>query len=290
MQLQILKIFPTPQTKNLVICLSIAGKKDFSVLITDIIPDLNLIGNSQCFPLYLYDKIEKRPKDLLDFGTDDSYRQRLAITDDALKHFQNHYPNDDITKEDIFYYIYGLLHSEEYREKYADNLAKQLPRIPRVKSFGDFLAFSTAGRQLADLHVHYDSVPMYGDVKLIGGLSIVGDSIIGGSDTDFYVEKMKHPKKDKTDTIVYNGKFSIEHIPSEAYRYIVNGKSAIAWVMERQGVKTDNKGSGIVNDANDWATETMNNPRYPLELLLRVITVSVETMKIVDNLPKLDIG
>lgn len=275
-------IFPKNHdyNQNLVICVIGTGAtKDFSILISNIMPDLEFISKAKCFPLYLYE-----------VSNSGGYTQKSAISDEALAHFKEQYPNHDISKEDIFYYIYGLLHSLEYREQYADNLAKQLPRIPRVKSFGDFLAFSTAGRQLADLHVHYDSVPMYGDVKLTGGLSIVGDSIIGGSDTDFYVKKMKHPKKDKTDTIVYNGKFSIEHIPSEAYRYIVNGKSAIAWVMERQGVKTDNKGSGIVNDANDWATETMNNPRYPLELLLRVITVSVETMKIVDNLPKLDIG
>ena len=220
--------------------------------------------------------------------------RRSAITDDALAHFREPYSAADaarIDKEDIFYYIYGLLHSEEYRERYADNLSKQLPRIPRMKTYAAFAAFSKAGRDLAVLHLNYETVPMYQDIKFSGslkGLKLAPQQIIGGADEDFRVVKMKFAKKDDKTKIVYNGKITVENIPEAAYDYIVNGKSAIEWVMERQAVTTDKK-SGITNDANDWAADTMHNPRYPLELLLRVITVSLETQKIVYALPKLDI-
>lgn len=219
--------------------------------------------------------------------------RRSAITDDALAHFRQPYAAADaekISKEDIFYYIYGLLHSEEYREKYADNLSKQLPRIPRMKHYADFAAFSQAGRDLAALHLDYEKVPMYQGVQFSGslkGLKLTPQQIIGGDDADFYVQKMKFVKKDDKTKVVYNGKITIENIPEAAFDYIVNGKSALEWVMERQAVSTDKK-SGITNDANDWAIETMGNARYPLELFLRVITVSLETQKIVNSLPKLE--
>ena len=220
--------------------------------------------------------------------------RRSAITDEALAHFREPYSAADaarISKEDIFYYIYGLLHSEEYRARYADNLSKQLPRIPRMKTYADFASFSKAGRDLAALHLNYETVPMYTGVKFSGslqGLKLAPQQIIGGADEDFRVVKMKFAKKDDKTKIVYNGKITVENIPEAAYDYIVNGKSAIEWVMERQAVTTDKK-SGITNDANDWAADTMHNPRYPLELLLRVINVSLETQKIVYALPKLDI-
>jgi len=204
------------------------------------------------------------------------YKRTDAITDEGLAHFTSFYKDTTITKEDLFYYIYGLLHSPEYREKYKDNLTKALPHIPRVKRLEDFIAFSKAGRELADLHINYESKPKY-------AVSFNTD-IDKLDDKDFYVAKMKI--KEKGDTIVYNNKITISNIPLEAYDYVVNGKSAIEWVVERQGVST-HKDSGIVNDANDWAIETMNNAKYPLELLQRVITVSLETQKIVRSLPKL---
>ncbi|EGN4338454.1 damage-inducible protein, partial [Escherichia coli] len=188
-----------------------------------------------------------------------------------------------ISEEDVFYFTYGILHSEEYRSRYADNLVKALPRIPCVKKASDFWLFSNAGRELAELHLNYESVEPYKADIDTGSLSY---SQLGKD--DFYVEKMKFAKKGEKDTVIYNSKIRIKNIPIEAYDYVVNGKSALEWVMERQGVST-HKDSGIVNDANDWAIETMHNPRYPLELFLRVITVSLETQKIVNSLPKLDI-
>ena len=299
-------IFPVTTLKNKVITITGLGTpKEFSVIMTDVVPDVQLQANGQCFPLYLYEKEETQAVNSDDLFTNQSekstacegYQRHEAITDEALTHFKAAYPNEDFDKEDMFYYIYGLLHSEEYREKYADNLSKQLPRIPCVKSAVDFWAFSKAGRELAELHLNYETVPMYQNVLFKGGLKLLGDQISGGVGEDFYVEKMKFGKKvdeesgkkvdDKT-TVIYNNQFTLCNIPEEAYDYIVNGKPALEWVMERQSVKTD-KASGIVNDANDWAIETMNNPRYPMELFLRVVTASLETMRIVRALPKLDI-
>jgi len=223
-------------------------------------------------------------------GNGTGYERKDAITKEALVHFQSAYLGSSITKEDIFYYIYGLLHSEEYRERYADNLIKQLPRIPRMKQYADFTSFAQAGRDLADLHLNYESVDLNTEAKLSGplGLRITAQGVKGGQDTDFTVTKMKFAKRGEKSKVIYNGKITIENIPEEAYDYVVNGKPALEWVMERQAVTTDKK-SGIVNDANDWAIETMGNPRYPLELFLRVITVSMRTQEIVRNLPKLDI-
>lgn len=206
-----------------------------------------------------------------------------GISDAGLAHFQAAYPDTEISKEDLFYYIYGLLHSEEYKTKYADNLSKELPRIPCVKKAADFMAFSKAGRDLAHWHLNYETVAKY-PVEFVGGKMAI-DML---EDKDFRVTNMKFASKADKTTVIYNSKITMKGIPLEAYDYIVNGKSALDWVMERQGVST-HKDSGIVNDANDWAIETMGNARYPLELFQRVITVSLETMKIVRSLPKLDI-
>ena len=190
-------------------------------------------------------------------------------------------------------YIYGLLHSPDYRNRYADNLSKELPRIPAVKTFADFRAFSQAGRDLAHWHLNYETVALHPGVTLDTGKTPAHAL----TDADYRVTKMKFAKtrdpetgksiNDKT-TVIYNERITLKNIPLSAYDYIVNGKPALEWVMERQSVTTD-KDSGITNDANLWATETMANPKYPLELLQRVITVSLETLEIVNGLPKLEI-
>lgn len=276
-------IFPDAQAENIVICVSgIGAKSGFSSLVSNRITCLDAIEKGQCFPLYLYGQ-EPAGEGLFASDVKQKLKRRDAITDAGLKHFQKAYQDNTISKEDLFYYIYGLLHSADYRTRFADNLMKQLPRIPAVKKFDDFKAFSQAGRALANLHLNYETVAKYPANIITKNKNL--------QDSDYYVQKMKYGRngKDKDlSTIIYNDKITIKDIPLEAYDYIVNGKSAIDWVVERQGVKTD-KASGIVNDANDWAIETMHNPAYPLELLLRVITVSLETMKIVHNLPKLDI-
>jgi predicted helicase len=295
---QIPRIFPNETAGNRVICMNgVGAQKEFSVLISNAVPDLHVMQTGQCFPLYLYEvPTEKKeegdtPQGDILAGIDEQdvesntqgYTKKEAITDEGLAHFHAAYPNQSISKEDVFYYVYGLLHSPDYRECYADNLSKELPRIPCVKTYADFQAFSQAGRDLAELHLNYETVAMY-PAQIAGGSLLLKDS-------DYRVEKMKYGKtgKDKDlTTLIYNDKITVTGIPLEAYEYVVNGKPALDWVVERQCVST-HKDSGIVNDANDWAIETMQNPKYPLELFLRVVTVSLETMKIVNALPALNI-
>ena len=278
---QMPRIFPDAGVENRVICVAGVGARSFSVLIADTLPCLDNIEKGQCFPLYLYDEPQADPQDSLFDAAAPAHAERTrrsALTDAGLAHFQAAYPGETLGKEDVFYYVYGLLHSPEYRERYADNLAKELPRIPCVKTTADFWAFSQAGRALAELHLNYETVEPYPLAGFTPNLP----------DADYRVEKMRYGKdKDKT-TLHYNAKITLTGIPLAAYDYVVNGKPALDWVVERQCVKTD-KASGIVNDANDWATDTMGNPRYPLELFCRVVTVSLETMKIVRALPGLAI-
>jgi predicted helicase len=302
---QMPRIFPDTSVENRVIVIKQRWSGDGQLaLMVDRVIELQTDGGTQCFPLYLYEledplddgieRAEGLPQQPGLFAQSDAvlsesnitspkspkYKRRDAITDEGLILFQDAYCNIDITKSDIFYYVYGILHSPEYRDKYGDNLAKELPRIPQLRNATDFWAFSNAGRSLATLHVDYEKVPMY------------PATVTGEKNGDYQVEKMRYGKsgKDKDlTTIHYNSRIVVTGIPLEAYQYVVNGKSAIDWVVERQCVKHD-KDSDITNDANDWAIETMNNPRYPLELLLRVISVSVETQKLIEGLPSLDIA
>ncbi|WP_394244997.1 DEAD/DEAH box helicase [Halopseudomonas laoshanensis] len=287
---QMPRIFPSIDAENLLICLPGMGEdRAFSTLITSEPADLHLIHGGQNFPLYLYDERAQTSKDDLFFEpTEGGLRRRDAITDAGLAHFESAYPGEKLSKEDLFYYVYGILHSPDYRERYVDNLSKELPRIPAVKKAMDFWAFSRAGRALAELHLNYETAELYPlAVEAKGKLT----------DTDYRVQKMKFAKTrhretgksiNDRSTVIYNSKITLKGIPLEAWDYVVNGKAALDWVMERQAVRPD-KASGIVNDANDWANETMGNAKYPLELFQRVVTVSLETQKIVNNLPPLDI-
>ncbi len=196
---------------------------------------------------------------------------------------------NSITADDLFYYIYGVLHVPSYREKYAANLRRELPRIPFPKDAQEFYFLAEAGRKLGELHVNYEDVREYPITFEEGGWEPANGR---SPEAWFRVEDrpMRHPgkarQKDQS-KIIYNGQITVQGIPEEAYDYMVNGKSAIAWVMERQRVKTDKK-SQIVNDANRFAIETMGDPAYPLRLLAKVITVSLETVKIVDMLREIE--
>lgn len=302
MVLQMPRIFPQRGVENLVIMVKQKPKNEGHIaLISNCLTELQIDGGAQNFPLYLYDEVAQASKDdLFAEPSEGGLRRRDAITDAGLAHFQSAYPGEQISKEDLFYYVYGILHSEDYRTRFADNLSKELPRIPRVKEAADFWAFSKAGRDLAQLHLNYEEIPLHTGVRLTGsvkGLTAQEQQVAGGSDDDFRVTKMKFLKKKDPETgknvndktkVAYNGGITIENIPEEAYDYVVNGKPALEWVMERQSVTT-HKASGITNDANDWAIETMNNPRYPLELFLRVINVSLRTQEIVRGFPPLRI-
>lgn len=269
--------FKNINNKNL--CFSISGNgsgKDFSLLIVDYIPCYDMVEKGQCFPLYYYEKDDGNLGTLFDQGKE-TYTRRDAITDFILNQCRERYGHK-VTKEDIFYYVYGLLHSKDYREQFAADLKKMLPRIPLVEKPSDFWDFSKAGRELAELHLNYESVPAYPDVN-----------VVGEDSGKFKVEKMSFAKSgkdvDKT-TIIYNSYIKITNIPLEAYDYVINGKSALEWVMDRYQVKID-KDSQIKNDPNDWCDEH-NDPKYILNLILSLITVSLETVKIVNNLPKLE--
>lgn len=264
------KIWPDKKSKNKMICVS-GTAKGFSVSITDCLADLHCVGDTQCLPLYWYEKPESG-----------RMIRHEAITDETLSLFRKVYPGGfgkraqkdggiEIQKEDIFYYIYGILHSEEYRSRYSANLKKELPRIPLAGNFRDFY---DVGKALAELHLHYEEAEPY-------PLTVVGDDENPGR-----VEKMRWGKKrnpvtgkmeaDKS-VLVYNNNLTFKGIPEIAHRYVVNGRSPLEWMIDRYQVKTD-KASGIVNDPNLYSED----PLYIVNLIRRLVTVSVETMKIVD--------
>ena len=247
-------IFPTPGTENRVICVSgIGSNKPFQSLMVDVIPDLHLTGDSQCFPFYTYDE-------------DDTNRQE-NITNWALTEFRTHYDDNTITKWDIFHYNYALLHHPAYREKYQMNLKRDLPHIPFAE---DFWGFANAGTALADLHVNYESAPKYDELKYIE---------TPGMPIDWRVEKMRL-SKDKTQ-LKYNDFLMLDGIPAEAFGYRLGTRSALEWVVDQYRVKVD-KRSGIRNDPN-----RADQPQYIVDLIGRVISVSLRTVEIVDGLPAL---
>ena len=283
MKYQIPKLFPISETKNLSICSSGVGSKEYSCLMVNHIPCLDFLEKTQCFPRWL-------PGEQSKTAVDDLFEAQnpmpSGFSPEALPHFQTAYPDESITEDDLFYYIYGILHSEDYRTRYANNLMKELPRIPRVATYEQFMAFVEAGQELARLHVHFEDVTPYAGVTI---------EYTKPGQPSFRVKQMRWGKikgktgnaaKDKS-TLIYNDWITVKNIPLEAQEYVVNKKSALDWVVERACVSID-KASCIVNDFNDYAAE-MGNERYPLDLFLKIITVSLETMKNVKALPKLEI-
>ena len=252
-------IFPTrgTETENRVIIVSDHGfRSEFSTLMANLIPDLHTLSTSdgfQCFPFYTYDE--------------DGTNRRENITDWALAEFRSHYNDNTITKWDIFHYNYGLLHHPDYREKYEANLKRDLPHIPFTK---DFWGFAKAGAQLADLHVTYETQPEYDQLKFIQTPDVP---------LDWRVEKMKL-SKDKTQ-LVYNDFLTLDGIPEKAFDYRLGNRSALEWIINQYCVKID-KRSGIVNDPN-----RADDPQYIVNLIGKVISVSLETADIVKDLPAL---
>lgn len=265
--------FPSKETENLIIVVNgVGSSKEFSPLISNKIVDLQTLSNAQVFPLYVYENNLNNKLSLFDVNNE-IQKRRDGVTDFILERGKTIY-GKSITKEDIFYYVYGVLHSLDYKNLFEDDLKKMLPRIPLVEDVKDFWLFSKSGRKLAELHINYETVESFKGVK------------IEGIESGFFeVEKIRPLSKDDKSTIIYNSRIKISNIPNEAYEYVVNGKSAIEWILERYQVTT-NKDSGIVNNPNDWSKEC-GNPRYILDLLLSVINVSVQSVEIVKNLPKL---
>lgn len=249
--------FPTPRSEdeNLAIWLKVGTEVPMFALLTNVIPDLLPQGGSQCFPFYTYDA--------------NGHNRRENITDWSLKQFQTQY-GEAITKWDIFYYVYGLLHSPDYRTKYAQNLKRDLPHIPFV-SAEDFAAFVVAGTRLATLHVDYEKAPEY-------RLRHIENRAIPWT---WRVEKMRLTA-DKTQ-LIYNEALTLADIPAAVYEYRLGNRSALEWIVDQYQVKTD-KRSGIVSDPND-----SDDPEAIVRLIKQVVTVSLETVKIVSGLPKLEI-
>ena len=276
------EIFPYKDSENLAIIVTGVGSRaGFSCLMSNCLLDVQTLDNGQCFPLFRFENGNNGESATLFQKSECD----ININSDFTKLVSDKYKNPNISQQKIFFYIYGLLHSEEYRDRYRNNLTKEFPRIYLPKKDSEFLEFARCGEELSNLHVNFENTEKYpiqikqGDLRL---------SNIEDPQSFFRVERMRFPNKNDLTTVIYNKNITIENIPRNAFEYIVSGKSALGWVMDRQSVKID-KATGIVNDANDYANETMNNPAYPLELFQRVITVSLETMKIVKSLPKLDI-
>ena len=250
-------IFPTSETEqeNRVICVSgLGSNKPFQTLIASLIPCFDMLEKTQCFPFYTYDEN----------GTN----SRENITNWALAQFHVHYRDNTITKWDIFHYVYGLLHHPDYRERYQANLKRELPRLPYAP---DFWGFAKAGQRLGEIHIGYEAVPEY-------QLAFIENREVP---LEWRVEKMKL-SKDKTQ-LVYNNFLTLDGIPAKAFDYRLGNRSALEWVIDQYCVKTD-KRSGIANDPN-----CADDPQYIVKLIGKVITVSLETVGIVEGLPDLEV-
>ena len=248
-------IFPTPEREleNRVICVGGYGRKEFAVLMSKSIPDLNFYGDpQQSFPFYTYDE--------------DGRSRRGNIAGWALEQFRTHYRDESITKWDIFHYTYALLHHPAYRERYQANLKRDLPHLPYAP---DFWGFAKAGGRLGEIHIGYEDADEYRIKKVE----------TPGKPLDWRVEKMKL-SKDKTQ-LVYNDFLTLDGIPTKVFDYKLGNRSALEWVIDQYRVKTD-KRTQIVNDPN-----REDDPQYIVKLIGKVITVSLETVEVVENLPDL---
>ena len=303
---QIPSMFPTPNTHNLFICTNGTGvPKDFSIFITNEIPDIQLMANGWYFPLYYYEPASSQGL-LASEGEEvvDGYVRRDAITDAMLSECQKRY-GAEITKEDIFFYVYGALHSPKYREEYANELKKELARLPLPARAETFLAISGIGRNLADIHVNYEtgrstirdrkgrkhneleSYPL--DIKFKGAEGVPDEVLYRVGERKMklgtYEEKQEDGTKRKRfdGTLKFNDRITFAGIPQEAFQYVVNGRSPLEWLVERYYVRTD-KASGIVDDPNLWSED----PKYVFKLVGRLVRVAVETVKLTATLPDLE--
>ncbi|GHQ27915.1 hypothetical protein VN1218_12050 [Helicobacter pylori] len=243
------KIFPDKDAQNVVINTGVGNGKDFSALVSDAIPDIHFIGDANAYPLYYYDDLGNR---------------HYAISGYALNLFRRHYKDNAIVEEEIFYYIYAIFHHKGYLEKYKNSLAKEAPRIALSE---DFKELSVLGKELAELHLNYESGEMHASVEY--------KTLMNAEEKGYYdVETMKKIG----DRIHYNNHIAITKIPKKAFEYVVNGKSAIDWVIERYSITTD-KDSLIENNPNDYA-----GGKYVFELLCRVIKLSEKSVDLIEKI------
>ena len=282
------------EQENRVICLSATGSnRPFHCLMTNVIADLHVTGDSQCFPLYTYDtETGERRENITDWGLDE-VRSRYGAA------------GAGITKADIFHYIYALLHAPSYRTKYAANLRRDLPRVPFARDFGDFQTFVGVGQRLADLHVNYEAVPEWDGLEWSGTEDFLSKKRTLQERQAFFAlgyEKMKlrgvkakdGEELSATLTLEYNGNLTISGIPREVLAYKLGTRSALEWVVERYCITADTvkeqadgtkRGSGIINDPNR-SEAMLVQPEYVARLVGRVVRVSMETLDLVRSLPE----
>ncbi|EMH40367.1 helicase protein [Helicobacter pylori GAM96Ai] len=245
------KIFPDKSTRNVVINTGVGNGKDFSALVSDFISDYSLISPNQAYPLYYYDDLGNRYN---------------AISGYALNLFRRHYKDDSIVEEEIFYYIYAIFHHKGYLEKYKNSLAKEASRIALSE---DFKELSILGKKLAELHLNYENGEMHKSVEY---------NLLENAGMEGYYDVVQMKKDKKGDRIQYNHHITITQIPKKAFDYVVNGKSAIDWVIERYSITKD-KDSLIENNPNHYA-----GGQYIFELLCRVITLSVKSVDLIEKI------
>lgn len=273
---QISKIFPTGAEDNKVIIINgDRVRSSFSVLISDKIVDANALAECICFPLYLYDTSN------YSLPYDNKAQKSYAVKDEIVKQFQQNL-QQNITHEDLFYYIYGILHSACYRKTFATILKRELPRIPFAKNDGEFQAFSQAGRELADLHLRFEDGELYSEAQILLDGKPISLNELKSQKVDIlsqlvFTEKISFDEnyitKEKDITIIhYNKRISICNIPIKAYEYKINNRSAIEYVMSQQRVKK----------------VKMDDPIYPLKLLLRVINISLKSAELIERLPDIE--
>ena len=279
MKYQVDRIFPDSSSENRVICVPSKGLKNpFSALITNTMTDLNFCeAGAQCFPRWRY----PRPADASNTtgtfqGFDEAPERIDNISDTALRSFREHYRDDSITKDDIFDYIYGILHAPSYRDQFANDLSKMIPRIPFAP---DFRAFAEAGQRLADLHLNYETCEQHPDLKV----EPITPSLLWEEKPEHFrlgTRAMRYADKETKTTLTINEHVCLSGIPEEAHRYVVNGRTPLEWFIDRYKIKKDTN-SGILNDPNGW----FQNPRDLITAIERIVHISVESTKIIERLP-----
>ena len=273
------RIFPDSSSENRVICVPGKGLRNpFSALITNTITDLNFCeAGARCFPRWRYPQPMDTSNTTREFQGFDEAPERIDnISDTALRAFQEHYSDNTITKDDIFDYVYGVLHAPSYREQFANDLSKMIPRIPYAP---DFRIFAEAGKALADLHLNYETCQQYSDLNV----EPLSPSLLWEEKPEHFLlgkRAMRFADKQERTTLIINEHVCVSGIPQEAHRYVVNGRTPLEWFIDRYKIKQD-RNSGIINDPNGW----FENPRDLITAIERIVYVSVESTKIIESLP-----
>ena len=272
------RIFPDSSSENRVICATgIGSTKVFSAFMTDTLPDLELISKGQCFPRWRYPQPVDAPNTTNEFQGFNKIPGRIDnISDTALRTFRDHYGDAAITKDNIFDYIYGILHAPSYRKQFANDLSRMIPRIPYAP---DFRAFAEAGKALADLHLNYETCEQYPNLSV----EPLKPSLLWEEKPEHFrlgTRAMRFADKEERTTLIINEHVCVSGIPEEAHRYVVNGRTPLEWFIDRYKIKQD-RNSGIINDPNGW----FEHPHDLVTAIERIVYVSVESTKIIDSLP-----